>query len=226
MNKGYLITFEGGEGCGKSTQIKLLSQFLKEYNFDYILSREPGGATFGEALRKILLDNKSDIDAKTEFLLMSSGRVDHVEKVVKPALERGQIVVLDRFYDSSYAYQGYAGGLDLKDIKYITDFAAGGCKPDLTFLLDISYEDGFDRKARDENLRNLDRFENKDKEFHDKVRLGYLEMAKKEPERFVVIDATKSPEEINKKIVKEFLKRYVQLGKKNESTEKSVDLYI
>ena len=207
MNKGFLITFEGGEGCGKSSQIKLFTKFLEEEKIDFILSREPGGTNIGEDIRNLLLHSKNEIDSKTEFLLFSSGRADHIRNVVKPALEAGKVVVLDRYYDSSFAYQGYAGNLNLDDIKLITDFAIDGCVPDLTILLDISYEYGFARKAKDDNLKNLDRIESKGKEYHDKVRRGYLELAKKEPNRIKIVDATKNKEEIFKEIVDLFLKK-------------------
>lgn len=201
------VTFEGGEGCGKSTQIRLFERYLKENNIDFILSREPGGTPLSGKIRALLLESKSEMSAKTEFLLFSSARVEHVEKVIKPALDEGKLVVLDRFYHSSYAYQGYAGNLDLKDIEAITEFAISGCKPDLVFLLDISYEDGMARKSRDEKLKNLDRIESKGKAYHDAVRRGYLTLAEREKERFVVIDATKSAEEISKIIISEFEKR-------------------
>lgn len=201
------VTFEGGEGCGKSTQIRLFERYLKENNFEYILSREPGGTPLSEKIRALLLEEKGEMSAKTEFLLFSSARVEHVEKVIKPALDEGKLVVLDRFYHSSYAYQGYAGNLDLKDIEAITEFAISGCKPDLVFLLDISYEDGMARKSRDEKLKNLDRIESKGKAYHDAVRRGYLTLAERENDKFVVIDATKSAEEISKIIISEFEKR-------------------
>ena len=204
-----LVTFEGGEGCGKSTQIKLFERYLKEKNIDYILSREPGGTPLCENIRTLLLENKDDMSAKTEFLLFSSARAEHVEKVVKPNLDAGKVVVLDRYYHSSYAYQGYAGGQNLNELKAITEFAISDCKPDLVFLLDISYKDGFMRKSMDENLKNLDRIENKGKAYHDAVREGYLKLAREEKERFVVIDATKSIEEILKIIISEFEKRFV-----------------
>ena len=207
MNKGFLITFEGGEGCGKSSQIKLFTKFLEEEKIDFILSREPGGTNIGEDIRNLLLHSKNEIDSKTEFLLFSSGRADHIKNVVKPALEAGKVVVLDRYYDSSFAYQGYAGNLNLVDIKLITDFAIDGCVPDLTILLDISYEDGFARKAKDDNLKNLDRIESKGKEYHDKVRRGYLELARKEPNRIKIVDATKNKEEIFKEIVDLFFEK-------------------
>lgn len=204
-----LVTFEGGEGCGKSTQIKLFERYLKEKNIDYILSREPGGTSLCEKIRKLLLENKEDMSAKTEFLLFSSARAEHVEKVVKPNLDAGKLVVLDRYYHSSYAYQSYAGKQNLNELKAITEFAISNCKPDLVFLLDISYKDGFERKSMDENLKNLDRIESKGKAYHDAVREGYLKLAREEKERFVVIDATKSVEEISKTIIQEFEKRFI-----------------
>ncbi len=207
MNKGFLVTFEGGEGCGKSTQIKLFIKFLEEQKLNFILSREPGGCVLGEKIRAILLHSKEDMSALSEFFLFCANRAEHVKEVIKPALEEGKIVVIDRYYDSSLAYQGYAGNLDIKKLKNITAFATDNVVPDLTFLLDISYEEGFGRKAKDENLKNLDRIEQRDRAYHEKVRQGYLKLAKEEPNRFVVIDASKSLEEIHEEIIKIFLKR-------------------
>ncbi len=209
MKRGMLVSFEGGEACGKSTQIKLFEEYLKQNKIDYILTREPGGTELGEKIRNLLLDNKQEMNAVTEFLLFSASRSKLIDSVVKPALNKGKVVVMDRFYDSSFAYQGYAGSLNLKDIASITNFAIGkGATPDLTFLLDISYEDGMLRKSKDEKLKNLDRFETKGKEYHDKVRKGYLERAKREPKRFRIIDATQSKENVFNKIVFEFEKIY------------------
>lgn len=207
MNKGFLVTFEGGEGCGKSTQIKLFIKFLEEQKLNFILSREPGGCVLGEKIRAILLHSKEDMSALSEFFLFCANRAEHVKEVIKPALEEGKIVVIDRYYDSSLAYQGYAGNLDIKKLKDITAFATDNVVPDLTFLLDISYEEGFGRKAKDENLKNLDRIEQRDRAYHEKVRQGYLKLVKEEPNRFVVIDASKSLEEIHEEIIKIFLKR-------------------
>ena len=207
MNKGFLVTFEGGEGCGKSTQIKLFIKFLEEQKLNFILSREPGGCVLGEKIRAILLHSKEDMSALSEFFLFCANRAEHVKEVIKPALEEGKIVVIDRYYDSSLAYQGYAGNLDIKKLKDITAFATDNVVPDLTFLLDISYEEGFGRKAKDENLKNLDRIEQRDRAYHEKVRQGYLKLAKEEQNRFVVIDASKSLEEIHEEIIKIFLKR-------------------
>ncbi len=209
MKKGMLVSFEGGEGCGKSTQIKLIEEYLKEQHIDYILTREPGGTEVGEKIRKILFDNKLEISPDTELLLCSASRNKLVNDVVRPALASGKVVIMDRFYDSSFAYQGYAGNLKLKDVETITKFAIGeGSIPDLTILLDISYEDGMERKSKDEALKNFDRFELKGKIFHDKVRAGYLELAKKEPKRFFLVNANQPIQDIFEQIKNEFEKRY------------------
>ncbi len=203
-----LVTFEGGEGCGKSTQIKKFKEYLEKKNIPYLIAREPGGTVIGEQIREILLHSKSDMSAETEFLLFSASRSKLVEEVVKPALNEGKVVVLDRYYHSSYTYQGHAGNLNLDDLKTITNFAIKGAVPDLTILLDLSYEDGMSRKSKDENLKNLDRIEQKGKEYHDRVREGYLALAKEEKGRIFVVDASMSADAVHEKIVKEFEKRF------------------
>lgn len=208
MKKGFLVTFEGGEGCGKSTQIKLFTKYLEEHHIDYVLSREPGGTELGNKLREILLHSKESMNAATEFFIFSAGRSDHVENIIMPALEQGKVVVLDRFYDSSYAYQGYAGDLPVDEMKRITKLATSGIVPDLTILLDISYDEGFGRKSIDESLKNLDRIESKGREYHDKVRAGYLQLAKDEPNRIKIVDASKNKEEVFKNITKLFEEKY------------------
>ncbi len=208
MNKGFLVTFEGGEGCGKSTQIKLFTEFLKKNKFRFVVSREPGGTPVCEEIRKVLLSSKSEITSKAEFLLFSSARAQHVAEVVKPSLEQGKVVILDRFYDSSFAYQGYAGNLEVKEIEEITKFAIDGCVPDLTIIFDISYEDGIKRKNADVNLKTLDRIESKGESYHNKVRAGYLQIAHDNPDRVVVLDATKTKEEIFEEVQDIFLERF------------------
>ena len=205
---GFLVTFEGGDGCGKSTQIKLFTEFLKKNKYDFICTREPGGTDVGEEIREILLHSKGKMSAETEFLLFSASRSKIVEDVIRPALQEGKVVVLDRYFDSSYTYQGYAGNLKVKDLKNITEFAIKGTVPDLTFLLDLSYDDAMKRKSGDEKLKNLDRIESKGKKYHDKVRRGYLKLAQKNKDRIVVIDANQSIEKIEKQIKEEFLRRY------------------
>ncbi len=213
MSKGFLISFEGGEGCGKSTQIKKFVEFLKKGKYDYLCTREPGGTDVGEKIREILLMSKENLSSETEFLLFSASRRKLMEDVVLPALESGKIVVLDRFFDSSYTYQGYAGTLDLKDIKNITDFATSRLKPDLTILLDLPVEVGMARKSKDEKLKNLDRIESKGREYHEKVRKGYLTLAKKNKKRIFVVDASQGIEKVFENIKTEFEKRYKKTQK-------------
>ena len=209
MKKGFLVSFEGGEGCGKSTQIKKFSAYLTEKGVDFVLVREPGGTEVGEKIRQILLHDKAELSPETEFLLFSASRSKLIADVVKPALAAGKVVVMDRYFDSSFAYQGFAGKLDIKDIEKITKFAIGdGAVPDLTFLLDLSYDDGMKRKSADENLQNLDRIEQKGKAYHDRVREGYLQLAAKNKKRFYVVDALKSPDEVFENIIQEFERRY------------------
>lgn len=211
--KGMLISFEGGEGCGKSTQIKLFKQFLETLKLDYISAREPGGTVLGEEIRNLLLHSKGNISPQTEFLLFSASRSKLIEDIVKPALEEGKIVVLDRYFDSSYAYQGYAGNLAVPDLKQITNFAINGAVPDLTILLDLSYEEGVKRKSKDANLKDFDRIERKGKSFHDNVRKGYLLLAEENVDRISVLDASKSQNEIAQNIQQIFLKKYADLQK-------------
>jgi len=208
MKKGFLISFEGGEACGKSTQIKEFEKYLKDKNVDYIISREPGGTQVGEKIREILLNSKQDIDPLVELFLFSAARIAHLQKVVRPALEEGKAVVLDRYYDSTFAYQGYAGALSPSTIAHVTKLAIGDCTTDLTFLLDITYEESMRRKMASEELKNLDRIESKSKDFHDKVRKGYLEIAKANPKRVFVVDASQSREAVFEEIKKEFERRY------------------
>lgn len=219
MSKGFLISFEGGEACGKSTQIKKFQEYLKEKQIDFICTREPGGTELGEQIRNLLLHSKHDMTPETEFLLFSASRAKLVEDVVKPALKSGKLVVMDRYYDSSYTYQGHAGNLQVQDLKNITQFAIKGAVPDLTFLLDISFEDGMKRKNNDENLKNLDRIEQKGKAYHDKVREGYLKLARENPERICVVDASKSIDEVFENITTEFEKRFSKKHDKQQSKE-------
>lgn len=223
MNKGFLVIFEGGEGCGKSTQIKLFTEFLKKNKFRFVVSREPGGTPVCEEIRKVLLSSKSEITSKAEFLLFSSARAQHVAEVVKPSLEQGKVVILDRFYDSSFAYQGYAGNLEVKEIEEITKFAIDGCVPDLTIIFDISYEDGIKRKNADVNLKTLDRIESKGERYHNKVRAGYLQIAHDNPDRVVVLDATKTKEEIFEEVQDIFLERFnLKIQKIRENLNKKI----
>lgn len=204
MNK--FITFEGGEGSGKTTQIKLLADFLQKNNHSVITTREPGGSQGAELIRKLLVSGAADRwSAKAELLLMYAARADHCEQLIKPALQNQQWVICDRFADSSIAYQGYGRGIDLEFLSTLYTFAVGDLEPFKTFILDIDPIIGLKRSQ--ERLQSLSkeniegRFESLDLEFHQKVRQGFLDIAKKNPNRCIVLNATQNPEEINLQIV-------------------------
>lgn len=181
------VTLEGPEGGGKTTQASQLAEHLSAQGFDVLLSREPGGTAIGEQIRQVLtsLENE-DMQPHTEFLLFSASRAQLVRDVMLPHLEAGGVVISDRFYDSSLAYQGYGHCLDLDALRATTVFATSDLVPDITFLLDLSVEEGLRRREEDGNWNRLDAY---DLEFHQRVRNGYLEMARANPERWVTIDA-------------------------------------
>lgn len=208
MKKGILISFEGGEAGGKTTQIRSLLTLLKENGLDVVGTKEPGGTYVGEAIRNILLHTDFNISARAEALLFNASRCQLIADVIEPSLKDGKVVVMDRFFDSTYAYQGAAGLIKKEDLKKIIDFAIDGIEPDVTFLLDIGFDESRVRKAADEKLKNLDRFENKQREYHEKVRQGFLELAKKNPKRFVVIDASMPVDEVSEKIKTELNNRF------------------
>lgn len=210
MKKGMLISFEGGEACGKTTQIKKVVAYLKEKGFDVVNTKEPGGTPVGEEIRNILLHSKNEISPRAEMLLFNASRCQLVSDFIVPALNEGKIVILDRFFDSTLAYQGYGGDVKLEEIRPIIDFATESSTvvPDVTFLFDISFDEAMKRKNADEELRHLDRIENKKREYHDKVRNGFLELAKESPDRFFVIDATLSIEQIFETVANEIERRY------------------
>jgi dTMP kinase len=187
------ITLEGPDGSGKTSQVKPLVDFLISKGYPIFTTREPGGTSIGEQVREILmrLDNTA-MNPRTETLLFCAARAQLVSEVIQPELEKGNIVLLDRYADSTMAYQGYGHGNDLNLIRSILLFATGGLKPDLTLLLDVNSETGLKRRKQGGGEWNrLDAYE---LELHQRVRAGYLEMAKAEPNRWVVIDASKSPD--------------------------------
>ncbi len=195
------ITFEGMEGCGKTTQIQKLSSFFFKQDQETLCTREPGGSGLGCELRQILLHPKnSDLSPMSELFLYLADRAQHVHSVIKPALEQNRIVISDRFADSTIVYQGYGRGLDTEMLLRLNNEAVHGLWPDLTFLLDIEPEAGLERaKKRDiiSNKHHLEgRFEMEKLEFHKRVREGYLDWAAKHPARFVVLDASPAPNEI------------------------------
>jgi dTMP kinase len=198
------ITFEGGDGTGKSTQVNAAETCLRQRNRPCLATREPGGTELGKLIRKVLLEvGESEIAASTELFLYLADRAQHVKQVVKPALAEGRVVLCDRFTDSTVAYQGYGRGIDLDWLRRLNDTASGGLQPDLTLLFDCPVEAGLARAAgrqdRDGQPRE-DRFEREELEFHQKVRSGFLEMAGREPERFRVIDASRPVAEVTEQI--------------------------
>ena len=203
---GKFITFEGGEGTGKSTQIKLLSDFLKLKGKDIILTKEPGGTDIGLELRRILIEGEvSKLDAEAEALLFFADRRIHMVKKVWPAMKNGSWVLSDRFADSTMAYQYYAYDkrLSKEDINMLYSFAVGNFKPDLTIVLDIDPKIGLARsfKKAETMLNKETRNENRELIWHENLRRGYLEIAKEEPDRCIVLDANKSIEDLHSDIV-------------------------
>jgi dTMP kinase len=192
------ITLEGPDGGGKSTQAKELAAHLKHAGLDVLLTREPGGTPIGDQIRKILmsLDNAGMLP-RAEFLLFSASRAQLVHQVIRPHLEKGGVVVCDRFFDSSLAYQGYGHQLDRETLQTITTFATGGLKPDLTLLLDLPVEAGLGRRRDAGHWNRLDDY---DLEFHRRLRRGYQLMANQEPDRWVVIDASRPMEDVQAEI--------------------------
>ena len=183
---GLFITFEGGEGCGKSTQSKLLRKKLEQRNIPVVLTREPGGTALGNELRKVLKRNQgSSISPQVELLLFAASRAQLVAEVIRPALREGKVVICDRFSHSTLVYQGYGRRLDLGIVETINEMAAQTVKPNLAILLDIAPEQGLARKRSAK-----DRFELEDLSFHRRVRDGYLKTAAAEPDRWLVIDTT------------------------------------
>ncbi|MCX8126792.1 MAG: dTMP kinase [Dehalococcoidia bacterium] len=195
--KALFITFEGGEGCGKSTQARLLYQRLKRRGIPALMTREPGGTRLGRLIRGLLKRQvTTSISPEAELLLFNASRAQLVKEVIRPAFKKGMVVICDRFYHSTTAYQGYGRGLDLTIVKAINDFAASGVRPDLTILLDIPPQHGLDRKG----YGTEDRFERETARFHKRVRSGYLKLAKTEPERWLVIDGRLPRTEIARRI--------------------------
>lgn len=199
--RGKLITFEGVEGGGKTTQAKRLAARLRAEGIEILTTREPGGTPTGEVIRDLLQHNLSGeplCDA-TEALLFCASRAQICRNVLGPALAAGTWVVLDRFTDSTLAYQGYGRGFDLATLRAMNDFATGDVKPALTLLIDIPVEAGLARVLARSNGAK-DRIEREPLEFHRRLQAGYLEMAKREPERFIVMDGTAEPDEVSAKI--------------------------
>jgi len=188
--RGFFITLEGVEGAGKSTLGELLRNRIASDGTEVVLTAEPGGDVVAERIRKLVLDSVNVITDRAELLLFEAARAQHVDNVILPALARGSVVICDRFTDSSIAYQGYARGIGAKTVQMLNDYATRGLKPDLTILLDISARVGLKR------MRRTDRLSSEGIAFHIAVRDGYLSAAESEPDRFVVIDASKGVDEV------------------------------
>jgi dTMP kinase len=189
------IVFEGSEGSGKSTQAKLLASRLSELGKPVMLTREPGGTQLGEQVRRLLLDlHVGPITPMAEALLFTAARAEHVENVIRPALEAGELVVCDRFSDSTLAYQGGGRGLDIADLRATQCFATGGLEPDLRLLLDLPVEVGLARRYADEV--SVNRLDAESRAFHERVRSAYLAFAHQDPKGWRVIDAAQPPEEV------------------------------
>ncbi len=203
---GKFITLEGPEGSGKSTQAKMIIRHLAELGVEAMYTREPGGTALGEEIRNILQHNQAGEAPceRAELLLFEASRNQLVEKVVRPALQKGIWVICDRFMDSTTAYQGYGRGLPVEEVKAIHHFTVNGITPDLTLLLDLKIKTGFERIAQRflELGESADRFEQEERSFHERVRQGYLTLAEEEPERFRVVDAAAEPEAVSVNIWK------------------------
>ncbi|OJU49910.1 MAG: dTMP kinase [Mesorhizobium sp. 61-13] len=198
MAKGFFITFEGGEGAGKSTQIELLAAKLRAKKYTILVTREPGGSPGAEAVRHVLLSGAAEpFGPKMEALLFAAARSDHVEQVIRPAIERGAIVLCDRFIDSSRVYQGVTGGLDPAFMAVVEQVSINGMVPDMTLILDIDPAEGLKRAAVRRSPNDVpDRFEKETVSVHQRRREAFLAIAASEPQRCVVIDASRSPGEV------------------------------
>ena len=186
------VTFEGGEGCGKTTLLEGLKAYLNQHNVDYVATREPGGLKICEEIRNMVKYSTEEISKRAELLLFSASRAELVQNYIVPNLKAGKLVLCDRFYDSSRVYQGYANGLSDEEVMNVTKFATNGLVPDITFYLDIDPKVAFERKGGKDKG---DRIEQRDLSYHYMVREGYKKIAEKE-DRFVIVDATLSKQEV------------------------------
>jgi dTMP kinase len=202
MPAGFLISFEGSEGCGKSTQITRLREHLEKSGREVLLLREPGGTKVGEHIRHLLQHEKeaANMTPEAELLLFAASRAQIVREKIRPALDRGAVVMLDRFLDSTTVYQGLARGLPMQSVRAINDFAVGGARPHLTIVLDMDATTAWNRIHA--TGRELDRMEDQPLEFFQKVRDGYLDLARAEPQRISVLDASQPIETIATEIIK------------------------
>ena len=212
---GLFVTFEGIEGSGKTTQLRMAGDYLKKKGVPFILTGEPGGTPTGTELRKILLDRTAlALSGRTELLLFAADRAQHVEEIIVPAMQRGEVVLCDRFSDATIVYQGYGRKQDITSVRAICDFASGSLVPDMTLLFDISADKGLDRiidRARSEgNVPLEDRFEREPLKFHEVIRSGYLVLAEEDSDRFRIIDASRDVASVHREVcahLEELIKR-------------------
>jgi dTMP kinase len=199
------ITLEGPEGSGKTSHIPYLVEYLREKGYTVFPTREPGGTSIGEQIREVIHDLKNvEMHPRTETLLYQAARAQIVEQIIKPLLDDGEIVISDRYYDSTIAYQGYGHQQDLVQIRALVKYATGGLVPDLTVLLDVNVEEGLRRKKKDNEWNRLDAYT---VEFHQRVHAGYLEMVMAEPDRWIVVDANRKWDEVQEELRKAIVGR-------------------
>lgn len=200
------ITFEGIEGCGKTTQVKRLAARLDRHGIKHVKTLEPGGTEIGNSIRKILLDSgNTNLDPLTELVLYIADRAQHMAEVIKPALEQNRWVICDRFFDATVAYQGFGRGQDMDLINRLNDIVTQGVKPDITILMDCPEDIGLSRaleRNRDLSQEDQGRFEKEKIDFHRKVRQGYLKLAEMNRDRFIIVDASQSVNQVEKDIMK------------------------
>ncbi|NIM05075.1 MAG: dTMP kinase [Armatimonadetes bacterium] len=216
MKKGLFITFEGIDGCGKTTQARLLAKVLKKAGHEVLLTREPGGTSLGKRLRQLLLNPNSKVCAEAELFLYLADRAQHVREVIAPALKQGRIVISERFADSTVAYQGAGRNLSRKRVEPLNRIATAGLKPNLTFLLNIPLSTAQDRKAN--HPLPADRLERLEKSFHQRLAWEYRKLAAEEPRRIHLIKAAGSIEQVHQRVMKALFKAYPTLQKGDSPT--------
>lgn len=203
MARGIFITFEGGEGAGKSTQIRALANALRDTGRDVLVTREPGGSPGAEAVRHVLLSGAAEpFGPAMEAVLFAAARSDHVEQVIRPAVARGAVVLCDRFMDSSRVYQGVTGDLDPGFMRALEKVAINGMRPDLTIILDLDPEEGLRRASERRGNESADRYEKETVQMHRRRRKAFLDIARAEPDRCVVIDAERKPQQVTTDIIR------------------------
>jgi dTMP kinase len=199
------ITFEGPDGSGKTSQVTALADYLCQRGYPAFATREPGGTEIGDQIRKVLFDHTNiSMHPRTEILLLLASRAQHVEEIIRPQLAQGTIVLCDRYRDSTLAYQGFGHGVDLETLRMLNGIATNDLMPEMTLLLDLDVEKGLARRAKEGNWNRLDAYP---LEFHQRVRKGYLELAHREPKRWVIIEANRPPDEVQEAIQKAVLVR-------------------